>query len=279
MTTIIGTDASVRETVRKRWTPESGETEERVIRGPAARVEETYTATKALADAGDQRFSGMDYDLTRGRAVLTVRYGREGGGGGDVPMGVSGNTSTIEELYSVDVIKDIRQHPDFNVDGAWALTDAQLQAVNDYFSKDFDVQSPSLDDDGNLVEPSAWIAGQKRLYRMLLHGMDSYYETGFVLRRTVYGARNRQVKASFASINLVIGYSGSEGGQAGTVMRLSTRMNNLLDVLPSGEWLKKPSQCEYLGKGQWRVSEEYHWAQKWHAIYMGSLDWGDGTEA
>lgn len=265
MTTIIGTDASVRETVRKRWTPESGETEERVIRGPAARVEETYTATKALADAGDQRFSGMDYDLTRGRAVLTVRYGREGGAGGDVPMGVGANTSTIEELYSIDIIKDIRQHPAFQTDGPSALTDAELQAVVDYHNKDYDVQSPVQDDDGNLVEVGGWTNSQKRLYRMLIHGMDSYYETGFILRRTIYGARNRTVKASFAGINTVI---------AGYPVRLSSKMNNLLDVLPSGEWLKKPSQCEYLGKGQWRVSEEYHWAEKWHAIYLGSLNWG-----
>ena len=261
MATVIGSNATVRTVVRKRWTPESGEEETREFRGPPDKVSATYEATKTEAEAGDERFASLDYELANGRAKLIAYYARQGGSGGDVPMGSSANTSTIEELYGVDVVKDIRQHPKFQAGGEWALTDAQLQGVWDYYQKD--VSDFETDGDGVIIERTAWTDNQKRLYRKLIHGEDSYLETAFILRRTVYGARNRRVKATFTNTNKV-----------GEIQRLSVKMANLLDTLPVGEWLKKPSTCEYLTKGQWRVSEEYHWAEKWSSLYGGTLDWG-----
>jgi hypothetical protein len=219
-----------------------------------------YEATKAEAET-DSRFSGLDYEVSRGRAFLVARYGRAGGSGGDVPIGAAGNTSTIEELYAIDIIKDIRQHPKFQTGGDWVLTDAQLQAVVDYHNKDVD--DFERDADGVIIERPAWSDSQKRLYRMLIHGFSEYVETGFILRRSIYGARNTRVLATFDGIN-----------EVGDIERLSVKMQNLIQSLPTGEWLKKPSQAEYLGRGQWRISEEFHWAQKWHSIYGGALDWG-----
>ena len=35
-----------------------------------------------------------------------------------------------------------------------------------------------------------------------------------------------------------------------------TEMDDLIRALPDGEWLKKPPQADFLGRGKWRITEE-----------------------
>jgi hypothetical protein len=52
---------------------------------------------------------------------------------------------------------------------------------------------------------------------------------------------------------------------------MSSRLKNQIDALPTGEWLKKPTQVRYLGKEGTDVSLEYQWAPKWSVIYGGTF--------
>jgi hypothetical protein len=108
---------------------------------------------------------------------------------------------------------------------------------------------------------SAWTDLQKQLHYHLVHGTVSYYETNFILRRSTTSARTQEVRASFDGINTVV-----------TPPTLSVGMTQLLNSLPEGEWLKKPPQAQYLGRGRWQVDQSWHWAPKWSKIYGGT--WG-----
>ena len=92
------------------------------------------------------------------------------------------------------------------------------------------------------------------------------------------------VTATAAQINDVVNkavktgetYSGTHTFSSATVVfgtpTFSTPMNDLLSALPSGEWLYKPPQAENLGKGKWRIAQEWHWAEKWSIVYGGTAN-------
>jgi hypothetical protein len=221
--------------------------------GTPEQVHAQYMAAKSRADA-ETRFSSLHYSNKNGRATLVARYGRSGAAGGAPPTKDGDHTGVIEELYGVDIIRDIRRHPEFASGGTYALTGTEIANVWDAVER----RAP---------QTSEWSAAQKKLYGMGIRGDDSYFETGFILRRTIWGARSTQVRASFTQLNGVV---------AG--ITLSAKMKKLVAALPVGEWLKKSPSCEYTGRGQWRVSLEYHWAKKWSVVYGGTLDFAEDEE-
>jgi hypothetical protein len=153
------------------------------------------------------------------------------------------SAKTTEEIYAVDMVQDIRTHTYFST-----MTNAQMVVVQERADKYRDADS-------------GWTDLQKQLHYHLVHGTVSYYETNFILRRSTTSARTQEVRASFTGINTVV-----------TPPTLSAGMSQLLDTLPSGEWLKKPPQAQYLGRGRWQVDQSWHWAPKWSKIYGGT--WG-----
>jgi hypothetical protein len=216
------------------YTIEGGEIPNDTETGEPSLVAADYNFYKALmASRLAVNVTSLSYYVDRGRATLIRRYVRE-------------PDKDIEELYGVDVIKDICTAPYFD-----ALTDAQIVAVR------------TAHDNG---EPAAagWVAKQKNLYMHLARGEESYFLTQFILRVTKHSCLTTEAKASFEDINTVV-----------TAPTLSANMASLVDGLPDGEWLKKPPNVENLGKGRWRVGQEYHWAEKWSIIYGGT--WGVAT--
>jgi hypothetical protein len=101
----------------------------------------------------------------------------------------------------------------------------------------------------------------KELHYHVMHGQESYYETGFVLRRSKNGLITSQIKEAFTGINTVV-----------TAPTFLSEMDNLILALPTGEWLYRPPQAEYIGGGKWRITQEWHWAAKWSKMYGGT--WG-----
>jgi 6-phosphogluconate dehydrogenase len=65
---------------------------------------------------------------------------------------------------------------------------------------------------------------------------------------------------------------GADGAVAAAAPEFDSRMDNLIAALPSGEWLIKPVQCEHLGRGKWRVSKEWQWAEAWSIVFGGTLN-------
>lgn len=212
------------------YTKESGEILTITHSGDEEGVLADYTTYKAAMIASSATdLASLSFNSDRGRATLIRRYIRE--------------NKDIEELYGVDVIKDILTSSYFD-----DLSDPEIVAVR------------TKHDDGEAADP-AWSAKQKNLYMHLARGEESYMLTQFILRVTKNSVLTTEAKASFTNLNKVV-----------TAPTLSSNMAALVDSLPDGEWLKKPPQVENLGKGRWRVGQEYHWAEKWSVIYGGT--WG-----
>lgn len=240
----LPTNAPVHEKV---WELGAGETETKEWGGIPADILAKYNILKGEAEAGGN-IGRIHYRNQEGRARLIVAYGRV------TAEGRYGNTvTTIEELYAVDIIRDIRCAPYFTTAAATKLTDDQISAV----SKAVSLQQAEAEIPGW----GAWAASQKQLRYHMLHGMESYPETAFVLRNSLYGVLTSAIKVSFTGINTVV-----------TAPTLSAQMNKLIESLPSGEWLYKSPQCEHLGRGKWRITKEWHWAEKWSKILGGT--WG-----
>ena len=209
------------------WTPDSGEAITREYRGRYADVHAKYTVERAAAALAGGAAS-VQITQAKGRGYCVARF--------------APSAKTVEEVYAVDMIRDIRTHSYFA-----SLTNAEIVAVTEAADKYRDATS-------------TWSDRAKQLHWHLVHGHASYYEVNFVLRRATTAARTKEVKASFADLNTVV-----------SAPSLSADMNQLLSSLPSGEWLKKPPQAEYLGRGRWRIDQSWQWAPKWSKIYGGTL--------
>jgi hypothetical protein len=221
--------------------------------GTPDEIRTQFDAMLAEAEAGNNT-QALTYRNSGGRASLVAKFGRAEDGDSPVP-----GATLVEELYAVDVLKDITEAPYFS-----SLTDEQVAwvrycAENRLTIAEIDATVAELGLSASL-EHGSWSALMLTLFKHLIHGVESYYETGFVLRVTYHSIRSANVKASFAGINTVV-----------AAPTLSSRMNNLILALPSGEWLYKPPQAEHVGRGRWRVSREWHWALKWSVVYGGTL--------
>jgi len=232
----------------KSWLYGVGERTEQQWNGDRASIETKYDALKTLSAIPGQNVSELNLSTSNGRATLIARFGRS-----DT---VTGSEITIvEELYAVDVLVDIRRAPYWD-----AMSDDEMAVVNQAFDNQW--TEDEIDANAEIPWTTSWTDLMKNLRYHLVHGVDTYFETAFVLRRSSHGVRTSQIKASFTDINDVV-----------TAPTFSTQMNDLVESLPSGEWLKKPPEVEHLGRGRWRVSEEYHWAEKWSVVYGGTWGW------
>ena len=183
-----------------------------------------------------------------GRASLVARFEDA-----NPENGLNGtDTRVVEELYAMDVIKDISAAPYFSTVVATKLTDDQVAVVRKAVREDL----LEAEIDGY----AAWSASQKELRWLMLHGQESYYETAFAVRQSLYGVITSTIQASFTDINQVV-----------NAPVLSNQMNLLLDALPAGEWLYRPPQAEHIGNGKWRITKEWQWASAWSKVYGGTM--------
>ena len=211
------------------WTKEGGVRPINVIEGNIDEINARYLAEIATGDAyGTTNLAGLRYEVNRGRARLIRTF----------------NTvdQSVEELYAVDVIRDIREANYFKT-----LTDAQITAVQ------------TVNEDRG-AEVAGWNALQKTLFKHMRHGVESFIDKQFILRTSNYVSIAVLLQADFTGLGTVV-----------SVPTLSTDMTRLIASLPTGEWLQGPQQAERVGKGRWRVDNELQWALKWSVIYGGTL--------
>jgi hypothetical protein len=208
------------------YSPDTGEVEEESWRGDRASVATVYTQKKRFITL-NKDMAGLSYSAEGGRATLVARYVR--------------GTASIDELYGVDVVEDIRTAPYFD-----SLTDAQCQTAVNVAER-------------GQAAPGGWSTAQKKLHQHWARGSQSYFRTGFVFRRSTQAMANRDTIAAFTGINTVVTAPASSGA-----------VKKLLAALPEGEWLYKPPQAEYVGRGRWRITQEWHWAVKWSVVYGGT---------
>jgi hypothetical protein len=117
-------------------------------------------------------------------------------------------------------------------------------------------------EDGALDVVSTWAAKQKQLFGHLIQGYDQYEEIYYTLRRT-YPATGEETQTSigFDKANVVVTAPPS----------FSQRMQNMLDKLPTGEWLRRPTTIRNLGgMAGFEIREEYTLAPAWSVVYGGT---------
>ena len=219
------------------WTQDGGEQQVKIYRGDKDSVYALYQEHLASPPAG---VMSMEYTDTEGRGELRETFVRVA----DVyVIGSDSEITIIEEVFAVDVLKDIRTHKYFET-----LTDAQIALV----SNDVENQTES---------PSYSDAKQAALYSHLIHKVESYNDVQFCYRKTSLAMKSKNINAAFDNINRVV--------SAPTPSAVAA-INHLLASFPDGEWLYRPPQAEYTGKGKWRVTQEWWWAEKWSVIYGGT---------
>jgi len=215
--------------IGEEWTKEGGSVQVHTFDGSKDEIATQYLIQKSLANAfNDPRLASLGYEPNKGRARLVMRYVRE--------------SQNIEELYAVDVIKDIKLAPYFQT-----LTNAEVTTVKTAY-------------ENNLDEDVAWSNLQKTLYKHLTFGAESYVDKQFVLRTSSFVSLATVVEADLSSVGTVV-----------STPTLSSNMQRLIKTLPTGEWLQGPITAEHLGRGRWRLDNELQWAKKWSVIYGGTL--------
>lgn len=248
-------DAPITEKV---FIPGAGETQSKEWNGTAADVLAKYEELKDAAQLGGvgQNIREIRYGNNIGRGRVIVQFAR-------TPVsttpGIPADMQVVEELYGVDIIRDVRAAPYFCTGGAAEVTDDEAAIVSKAVERK-DIESAIIAPEYGTAF-SAWTDGMKQLRYHMLHGNESYYETGFVLRRSKIGVITSDLKQTFLDINKVV-----------DAPIFLSDMDMLIYLLPEGEWLYRPPSVEYLGGGKWRVQEEWHWAEKWSKMYGGS--WG-----
>ena len=261
--------------VTKEWALDSGETvtHEWPI-GTKDDLDTKYEDLKSSA-IGDNTAS-LRYKNAEGHASLVAKFGRQE----NINEDFGPDVTVIEELYSVDLIKDVRESPYFaedlasshplfsSQDGKGEPMSSEVVAwvtycvENRLSTGEITTESQYKGHAADPFEWSNWTTIMKELRYHMTRGVTSFYETGFILRRSMHGVKTSVVQATFTGINYV---ATNDPG-------FTSAMDSLLGALPSGEWLYKPPQADHLGKGRWRITQEWHYAEKWSIMYGGSFN-------
>ena len=93
------------------WAIDQGETSFGEWSGELDKVKDKYNELKSVAAAGGNYISALEYKVNSGRARVVARYTGQGQG----TQGYPNDVTVIEELYAVDVLKDILEAPYFTV--------------------------------------------------------------------------------------------------------------------------------------------------------------------
>jgi hypothetical protein len=224
------------ETTQKEWVSGLGEKIITTKSGDVTQIEAIYEADK-LAGIDDSLISSVTLNSKAGKAttVMTTTPNED-----DPTTAEDGN----QELLAIDVIRPLYTAPYFQ-----SLTYTEVGDVR------------RAKEDGIREVVGGWNALQQKLFKHIIMGRDKYYETAYIFRKTFITSSNATLQRSATNINTVQ-----------SLPDLSAGMENLIDSLPTGEWLKRPTQCRYLGKSGYSVSEEYLWAPNWSVVYGGTFD-------
>ena len=249
------------QTVRKNFTPGTGETIDYEYSGTAEECAGKYNVWKQQSRLGGipgNNIRSITLDQTQGRGRVMAQFSRNDGGSNSV-AGTPADVAVVEELIAVDIVRDVFAAAYFTTGGAAAVTDDQAVIVRKAVRLSLPEAKITATSCG--LAWASWTDGMKQLRYHLAHGQESYYETGFVLRRSKHGVITSKIKEAMENINEVV-----------TAPTFASEMDKLIQSLPAGEWLYRPPQAEYLGDGKWRITQEWHWAVKWSKMYGGT--WG-----
>lgn len=221
--------------------------------------------------SGNVNIAELDFIEREGRCALIARFGRTQGG--DDPAVGGDGVVIVEELYAVDVAKDIVNAPIFNKEelnpgvpeaGEWELSDDQKAIVvsaHELGLTEAVTINKWVKEEGHSAsyEWEFWTEAMKQLKFHLRHGNETFWDNQFKFRRSKTGVRSASLDINFDNVNRVVGN-----------VDFVTEMSSIVAKLPDGEWLKKTPTVASLGNGKWRGEEEYWWSGKWSKVYGGT---------
>ena len=216
--------------------PNESEMETKTVSGTRAAV--IAEERNRIGAAAAEKIASLTYREHLGRGVLDIQYTR---------IALDTNPidgDSIQELYGVDIVRDIVTAPYFK-----ELTTKLINPVVAQYEK----RDPVI---------AGWNDLQKSLFGHLVHGQDSWVETRYELRQTWLVASTTALNVAASDANTVV---------TGPVIEINATLKNLIDSLPEGQWLKKPIQVQQAGKRGWIVTLTYQWAKEWSIIYGGTF--------
>ena len=204
--------------------------------GDVTQIEALYEADIETIQGGDSSISSLTFNSRNGRGETTILYEPAE----DDP---EAEEDGAQELVAIDVIRPIYTAPYFK-----SLDYTQVGDVRRTVA------------DGVREVDAGWVDLQKVLFKHLIMGRDTYYETAYIFRKTFKTSSSSALNRSASDINTVV-----------ALPALSSAMQNMIDSLPVGEWLKRPTQVRNMSKSGYDVSEEYLWAPIWSVVYGGTF--------
>ena len=236
--------SGVEETLTRKTTPQFGTQTVREFTGPTAELEVIEAAY--LPGTGTfGNVSEMELRVSRGRGSLRVNFER-------VWEQVDTSDQSVQELASFDIVRDIYTAPYFRT-----LSLAVLSSVRKAFDNQLTAAEITV-----VASADSWGAAGSLAYKLLGHlrlGMDTYVSTAYEFSKTWRTTSTKELKVASSNPNTVV-----------SLPTLSGVMLKLVDALPTGEWLKKPTTVTSAGGGWFNVRVSYLWAPKWSIIYGGT---------
>ena len=250
-TEILPAGDGLEETVITTTTPSLGAITTREFSGPIASLEALQTTYLADAPA----ITNTELRVSRGRGTLRVNFNR-------IWEELDPVDQAVQELASFDVIRPIYSSPYFRT-----LDNKLLASVRDVFEQQLrpsEITAAATAYDADSGADDLWGAegAGGKAWQLLGHlrlGQDSYVETAYEFSKTWRTSSSNTLSIASSDVNTV---------QA--LPALSGVMSRLIDSLPAGEWLKKPTTVQSVGGGHFAVRVGYMWAPKWSVVYGGT---------
>ena len=219
---IIGEAGAVQQGTAKSWRYFEGQSEVLRYRGEAAIIRPLYESYKIVAGFNPE-WDSIDYEPGKGAATLTLTKSADG--------------EAVYELTPNEISQSVAMHEAFD-----ALSDADIESVYQAFN---DYSGSSLTGD------------KGKLYKLLIHGIEEYNVSQYVLRETKTVSKRSTVTASFDNVNTV-----SDPPDTSAV-------NTLIGTLPTGEWIKKSPVVRQVGSRRWQIITEWWWTRKASSVLYG----------
>jgi hypothetical protein len=230
----------IEETLIETVTPEFGSQDVKEYSGPVAALVE-YRNTFI----GANNVGSMELRTSRGRGTLRVNFNR-------VWEEVDVQDQAVQELNSFDVVRPIECAPYFRM-----MTLDLMASVRRAHEDQLTPAELAV-----VAEADSWGEAGGLPYKLLGHlrlGQDSYVETAYEFSKTWRTTSTATLRIASSNPNTVQ-----------DLPALSGVMARLIDALPDGEWLKKPTTVQSVGGGFFSVRVSYLWAPKWSVIYGGT---------
>jgi hypothetical protein len=201
--------------------------------------------------------ASMELRTGRGRGTLRVNFRR-------VWLELDPFEQAIQELNSFDVVRPIYTSPYFREIKTDLIASVRDVAEQQLKPTEVDAAAAAHDADPEAVGEWGLRSAEGKAWELLGHlqmGMETYVETAYEFTKTWRTTSTESLRVASSDINTVQ-----------ELPSLSGVMSRLIDSLPVGEWLKKPTTVQSAGGGYFTVRVAYLWAPKWSVVYGGTED-------